>query len=177
MSYIRSNHDHVLDTINNINNIKQREFSTIFGFNNTNKNEVHKIIKNLNVLKTCQCSSISTKITIFNTNLFSSFVYQHFNYCIIINEFPNELKQTNVIPVHKKNDKCGKCNYLPVGILVNISKIYERIIYNQLYECFNERTIYNQLYEYFNDKNIPSQCGFDKGYSSQHIVLVMKETK
>ena len=169
MSYIRSNHDHVLDTINNINNIKQREFSTIFGFNNTNKNEVHKIIKNLNVLKTCQCSSISTKITMFNTNLFSSFVYQHFNYCIIIDEFPGELEEEYVYQSTR--------NYLPVSILVNISKIYERIIYNQLYECFNERTIYNQLYEYFNDKNIPSQCGFDKGYSSQHIVLVMKETK
>ena len=62
----------------------------------------------------------------------------------------------------KKKDKCDKTNYQPVSIFLNISKIYEKIIYNQ-------------LYEYFNDKLFPSQCGFRKGYSFQHSVLVLKE--
>ena len=35
-------------------NIKQREFNTIFSFNNTNENEVHEVTKNLNIRKTCQ---------------------------------------------------------------------------------------------------------------------------
>ena len=66
------------------------------------------------------------------------------------------------MPVHKKKDKSDKTNYRPVSILPNISKIYEKIIYNQ-------------LYEYFHDKLFPSQCGFRKGYSSQHSLLVMTE--
>ena len=49
-----------------------------------------------------------------------------------------------------------------VYILPNISKIYEKIIYNQ-------------FYEYFYDKLFPSQCGFRKGCSSQHSLLVMTD--
>ena len=47
-------------------------------------------------------------------------------------------------------------------MLPNIPKIYEKIIYNQ-------------LYEYFHDKLCSSQCRFRKGYSSQHSLLVMTE--
>ena len=131
-------------------------------FKTTNENEVHKIIKNLKVRKTCQGSDIPTKIIKLNIDLFSSFICQNFNYCISIGKFPNELKHADVIPVHKKKDKSDKTNYRPVSILPNISKIYEKIIYNQ-------------LYEYFHDKLFPSQCGFPKGYSSQCSLLVMTE--
>ena len=62
----------------------------------------------------------------------------------------------------KKKDTCDKPNYRSVSILQNISKIYQKII------C-------NQLYEYFNDKLFPSQCGFRKGYSSEHSLLIMTE--
>ena len=61
-----------------------------------------------------------------------------------------------------KKDICDKTNYRPVSILSNISKIYEKIIYNQ-------------LYEYFNDKLFPNQYGFHKGYRSQQSLLVMTE--
>ena len=62
----------------------------------------------------------------------------------------------------QKKDESDKTNYQPVSILPNISKIYEKIIYNQ-------------LYEYFHDKLFPSQCGFRKDYSSQDSLLVMTE--
>ena len=65
---IKSNHDPVLAAINtfqnhpSVVNIKQREFNSTFSFKNTNENEVHKIIKNLNVRKNCQGSDIPSKI-------------------------------------------------------------------------------------------------------------------
>ena len=83
-------------------NIRQREFNSTFSFKNTNENEVSKIIKNLNVRKTCQGSHIPTKIIKLNINLFSSFICQNFNYCISMAKFPNELKHADVIPVYKK---------------------------------------------------------------------------
>ena len=165
---IKSNHDPVLAAINtfqnhpSVFNIKQREFNSTFTLKTTNENEVRKTIKTLNVRKTCQGSDIPTKIIKLNIDLFSGFICQNFYYCISIGKFPNELKHADVIPVHKKNDKSDKTNYRPVSILPNISKIYEKIIYNQ-------------LYEYFHDKLFPSQCGFRKGYSSQHSLLVMTE--
>ena len=66
------------------------------------------------------------------------------------------------MPVHKKKDKSDKENYRPVSIFPNISKIYKKLIYNQL--C-----------EYFHDKLFPSHCGFRKGYSPQHSLLVLTE--
>ena len=61
-------------------NIKQAEFNSIFSFKNTNEKE--KIMK-------------------FKIDLFSSFICQHFNYCISKDEFSNECKDADVIPVHK----------------------------------------------------------------------------
>ena len=47
-------------------------------------------------------------------------------------------------------------------MITNISKIYEKLIYNQ-------------LYDYFDDILSPSRCGFRKGYSMQHCLRVMLE--
>ena len=89
-------------------------------------------------------------------------IYKHFNYCIDKGEFPNDLKHADIVPIYKKNSKCEKENYRPVSILSNLSKIYEKLMYNQ-------------LYEYFDNILFPSQCGFRKGYSAQHYLLVMVE--
>ena len=50
-----------------------------------------------------------------NIDLFSSFIYQHFNYCVSIREFPNESRRADVIPVHKKRTIVIK---LSIGQLV-----------------------------------------------------------
>ena len=45
--------------------------------------------------------------------------------------FSESLKQTS-LPFLKKDDSLDKSNYRPVSILLLISKVYERLIYNQL---------------------------------------------
>ena len=89
-------------------------------------------------------------------------IYKHFNYCINKGEFPNDLKHANIVPIYKKDKKREKENYRPVSILSNLSKIYEKLLYNQ-------------LYDYFNNILFPSQCGLPKGYSAQDCFLVMIE--
>ena len=36
------------------------------------------------------------------------------------------MKYPDVTPVHKKDNKTDKTNYLPISILPNLSKVYER---------------------------------------------------
>ena len=55
-----------------------------------------------------------------------------------------------------------KENYRPISILSNLSKIYEKLMYNK-------------LYDYFDNMLFPRQCGFGKGYIAQHCLLVMTE--
>ena len=47
-------------------------------------------------------------------------------------ELPDCLKQANVSPIFKKNDPLDKENYRPVSILSLLSKVYEKLLYNQL---------------------------------------------
>ena len=63
---------------------------------------------------------------------------------IISGLFPKELKKTKVIPIHKKNYKVEPGNYRPVSILSIISKIFERVVCEQLTDY---PTCNNYLYE------------------------------
>ena len=89
-------------------------------------------------------------------------IYKYFNYCIDKGEFPNDLKHADIFPVYKKKKECEKENYRPRSILSNLSKIYEKLMYNK-------------LYDYFDNILFPSQCGFRKGYSAQRCLLVIIE--
>ena len=66
----------------------------------------------------------------------------------------------DVKPVFKKNSRTVKENYRPVNILRNISKIYERCLYKQLYDYFDVICSRNQ-------------CGFRKGFSVVNCLLLM----
>ena len=46
------------------------------------------------------------------------------------------LKHDDLIPVYKKETKGDTANERPVSIILNLSKIYEKLMYQQLYEYF-----------------------------------------
>ena len=62
---------------------------------------------------------------------------------IIINQsiatgvFPDALKIAKVKPLHKKGDKSCFNNYRPISLLPTISKVFERVIYSQIYKYFD----------------------------------------
>ena len=75
---------------------------------------------------------------------------------------PFQLRRNILIPIHKKDDKTDKENYRPISILPNLSKVYERLMYNQIYPYFD--TLFSKF-----------QCGFRKGFNAQHCLLAMIE--
>ena len=66
----------------------------------------------------------------------------------------------NVVPVYKKNEKQNIKNYRPVSLLAIFGKIFERIIYNEMYPFF----ILNKLIS-------PNQSGFKRGDSCINQLL------
>ena len=69
-------------------------------------------------------------------------------------KFPMEWKKANVVPIHTKNDnRCIK-NYRTVSLLPICSKIFERLLFNELYKFLNE-----------NDLLSSNQSGFRPGDS------------
>ena len=68
--------------------------------------------------------------------------------------FPEIWQKANVVPVHKKEEKTLVKNYRPISLLPIFSKIFERVIYNSIFNYF----ISNKLFT-------PSQSGFLPGDS------------
>ena len=46
--------------------------------------------------------------------------------------FPDSLKLTNITPVRKKDEATDKGSYRPVSVLPLFSKIFKKVIYDQL---------------------------------------------
>ena len=51
--------------------------------------------------------------------------------------FPDAFKVAKIIPIFKKGDSSLLVNYRPISLLPTISKVFERVIHDQMYEYFN----------------------------------------
>ena len=63
--------------------------------------------------------------------------------------YPNIWKRSNIIPVHKKNDKQLVKNYRPISLLPIFRKNLKRMIFNKIYHFLLEERLLN-----------PNQSGF-----------------
>ena len=78
-------------------------------------------------------NDIHVKVIKENKDIVAFFIHYNFNNSLSSSTFPTALKYANVKPVFKKDDKTDKENYRPISILPTLSKVYERLIYNQMY--------------------------------------------
>ena len=62
------------------------------------------------------------------------FPLSNVNEAIRNNKFPDSLKLSDITLVYKKLDPNYKAIYRPVSVLPILSKVFEKIIYDQLYE-------------------------------------------
>ena len=71
-----------------------------------------------------------------NKDIISCYVFHNFNNALSSCFFPTSLKYADVRPAFKKGDKTDKENYRPISILRNLSKVYERLMYDQMIKSF-----------------------------------------
>ena len=133
-----------------------------FSFSPVNIDDVEKEIDGLDASKAHQENDIPVKILKENRDIFGDFIKKDFNFGLLNDIFPNFLKNAEVKPNFKKKSRTEVENYRPVSILPTISKIYERLIHKQL------STYFEPILSKF-------QCGFRKGHSTEHCLLVMIE--
>ena len=73
-------------------------------------------------------------------------------------EFSDELKPADVTPIYKKDDPNKSKNYRPVSVLPVVSKVFEKIMHDQ-------------ISQYINSFLTPYLCGYRKGFSTQQALL------
>ena len=64
-----------------------------------------------------------------------------FKSCLESGKFLLEWKKANVAPAHKKGDNQILENYRPISLLPITGKIFERILYNNMFEFFTENDL------------------------------------
>ena len=134
-----------------------------FAFQQVNKEEVKLEIINLDPSKAAQEGDIPTRIIKANSDIISNYLHYNFNNNMLDKGiFPESFKNANIIPIFKKKSRTEKSNYRPVSILPNLSKIFERLMFNQ-------------LSNYFRDILSKFQCGFRTGHSAQDCLVAMIE--
>ena len=96
--------------------------------------DIPKIIKLLNINKAHGHDDISVRLLqICRAEVVKPLSLIFIN-CIQYGIFPNLCKKSNIVPIHKKGDKWCMSNYRPVSLLPICDKIFERFIFNPVFE-------------------------------------------
>ena len=101
-----------------------------FNFSKVSVADVLKEINKLGNRKAIQNTDIP--VIKQNVNIFGSYICHFFNVCVDKGTFPSVLKHANITPAFKKGYKGSKENYRTVSILPVISKIFEKLLCNQI---------------------------------------------
>ena len=78
--------------------------------------------------------------------------------------FPDILKSSEIIPIHKKGDTTTCNNYRSISLLSNLSKIFEKLMHTRIYNFLNK---FNCIYEL--------QFGFRNKHSTNHALIQITE--
>ena len=127
-----------------------------FSFLHVSEATVRKVVKNV---PSDKVSAGEIPIKILKESIFCfPDLTNCINESLTNNKFPDTLKLSDITPVFEKLDPSDKADYRPVSILPLVSKVFEKIMYDQLYKYIVH--FLNQLL-----------CGLRKAYSTHHALF------
>ena len=124
--------------------------------------KVNKLLKNLKNSKSTSIDGLDNYCVKLAADIIDKPVHHILTLSLLYNKFPSCWKYSKVIPLHKKGCTLECKNYRPVAILSPLSKILERVVYEQLYNYFCRNKIFH-----------PNLHGFRHGRSTQTALLTM----
>ena len=83
-----------------------------------------------------------------------------FNQSISQGTFSDDWKYARATPLYKQGDRCDVNNYHPISVIPIVAKVFERIVFEQLYAFLEERDILSQ-----------NQLGFRANHSAVTALL------
>ena len=134
-----------------------------FSFQQLTEELKRKIVLNLGSFKGTSVADIPADMLKSNIDIRLSFTTKIINLSFVNNCFPDDLKLAEVSLVLKKVDDLDNDNYKPASVLSHLSKVLERIVYNQI-DNFIKDKISNLLTD------------FRKSHSTQHCLMCMLES-
>ena len=114
---------------NNINYVQRT-----FEFSEVSECDIKKVIKNLSTKKASGYDEIPVKLIKMTNRQICKPLTMIINMCISQQIFPDNMKKANITPLYKKKDKLDKNNYRSVNLLIALSKVIEKIMFQQIYD-------------------------------------------
>ena len=136
--------------------------SKVFKFRKVTEAEVKKVMESLDCKKAIGFDSIPAKILKESIHILVTPLTSIINQCIEEQTFPSSAKIATIFPSFKKLDRLLKCNYRPISVLSAMSKIFERILKDQI--MVHMDTLLS-----------PYVSAYRKNYSSQHVLIRLLE--
>ena len=90
----------------------------------------------MNANKSTGHDGLSPKILKLSAAALAAPLTTLFNHCIRTSTLPSDWQMSNATPIHKKDEVTDKNNYRPVSVLPAISKLFEKVMSDQLYASF-----------------------------------------
>ena len=122
--------------------------------------QVYQLLTSLLSNKATGVDKISSKIIKIASPAIADSLTHIFNQAVTLSSFPDEWKTARVVPLYKNGQRNLAGNYRPISVLPVISKIMEKILYDQLYNYLSN---FNLLSD--------NQFGFRKFHSTATALL------
>ena len=146
----------IIDSNKSYNHYLKNPTTATFHFEPTNSTTVTKINNELKTRHSTGPDGSSTKLLQYIKEPLIEAITITLNQSLNTGIFPEKLKIAKVIPIHKKEDPSLLENYRPISISPSISKIFEKIICNQIIDYFNLNNLFHS-----------GQYGFRKHHSTE----------
>ena len=117
-------------------------------------NADYKRLKAINERKTSGLDKIPCKLLKIAAEIVAPSFTQIFDKIISSSIFPTDWKLARVTPIFKKGKKDDVDNYRPISVISVVAKIFEKLIFEQLYEYLNSNYLISALQSGF--RTLPS---------------------
>ena len=124
--------------------------------------EIVSLVRNLNPNKASGSDGISGQMLILCDDSLGMPLKIIFKNIMLTSLYPEVWKLANVTPIFKKGDKQVTKNYRPISLLPICGKIFEKIIFNNLYPYLNANNLITK-----------NQSGFRPGDSTTNQLLLL----
>lgn len=139
----------------NLLEVNVNRCTSLFTFKSINPYTVVKAFKSLKLKNTEDLWGLSVTLISNVINILAPYLACLFNISIESGVFPALMKLSKVVPLYKSGSKTDSGNYRPVSVLPVLSKVFEKIMLNQMVLHFNENGLLHNR-----------QYGFTKGRST-----------